>query len=472
MFAHELSVPLSNIYTRCCISGEYPENWKVEIITPVPKQYPPEMPNQLRKISGTMWFSKIFEKFLAEAIVSDMDPSSDPSQYGNKVGMSTQHYLINLLHKILVSVDKNTPKEKYAAIIHFVDWSQAFDRQCPKLGIESFIENGVRKSIIPVLISYFQGRKMQVKWNGVFSSTRDLPGGGPQGCHMGQLMYESQSNDSGRCVEDDERFKFIDDMSLLEIINLIACGIASYNFKYQVASDIAIDQNYIPSDNIKSQDILNEVASWTNLKKMKVNEKKSKTMVVNFTTKYQFKTRLYLNDTLLENVEETTLLGTKISSDLSWTSNTNHLILKAYKRMEILRKLYSFNVPVHDLVHIYILYIRSVLEFNCCVWHFGLTKEEICDLERVQKTACKIILKQEYEDYESALSQLNLQNLNDRRAILCKRFTEKCVKNERTKAMFPLDTTRHSNKYLVTFARNDRLLYSSIPQMQRILNAK
>ena len=98
--------------------------------------------------------------------------------------------------------------------------------------------------------------------------------------------------------------------------------------------------------------------------------------------------------------------------------------------------------------------------------------EEICDLERVQKTACKIILKQEYEDYDSALSQLNLQNLNDRRAILCKRFAEKCVKNERTKAMFPLDTTRHSNKYLVTFARNDRLLYSSIPQMERILNAK
>ena len=68
-------------------------------------------------------------------------------------------------------------------------------------------------------------------------------------------------------MEDDERFKFIDDMSLLEIINLIACGIASYNFKYQVASDIAIDQNYIPSDNIKSQDILNEVASWTNLRR-------------------------------------------------------------------------------------------------------------------------------------------------------------------------------------------------------------
>ena len=41
--------------------------------------------------------------------------------------------------------------------------------------------------IVPVLINYFQDRKMLLKWNGEFSTARDLPGGGPQGATMGLI---------------------------------------------------------------------------------------------------------------------------------------------------------------------------------------------------------------------------------------------------------------------------------------------
>ena len=64
----------------------------------------------------------------------------DPSQYGNETGISVQHYLINMLHKILTTLDKNTSKEKYAVIANLIDWSSAFDRQSPKLAIESLFK--------------------------------------------------------------------------------------------------------------------------------------------------------------------------------------------------------------------------------------------------------------------------------------------------------------------------------------------
>jgi hypothetical protein len=200
MFAYELSFPLSDVFKRSCKFGEYPDIWKLETVTPAPKVYPPQTANDLRKISGTLNFSKIFEKFLAEAMISDMKATSDPSQYGNEKGIGTQHYLIKMIDRILTCLDTNNSKEAYAVICQLIDWNQAFDRQCPLLGIKSFIENGVRKSVIPVLVNYFQDRKMKVKWHGVFSSVRNMPGGGPQGCHMGQLEYSSQSNDSGGCV--------------------------------------------------------------------------------------------------------------------------------------------------------------------------------------------------------------------------------------------------------------------------------
>ena len=471
MFAYELSFPLSNIFVRCCKAGEYPNIWKLETVTPIPKRFPPEKPKHLRKISGTLNFSKLFEKFLAEAIITDMKPSIDPRQFGNQKGMSTQHYLIQLVHRILTALDRNNKNEAYAAILHLIDWQQAFDRQCPNLGINSFIMNGVRKSLIPVLTNYLQQRKMQVKWHGLLSSIRDMPGGGAQGCILGQIQYSSQSNDSGSCVSPQDRFKFVDDMSLLEILNLVIIGLEQYDFIEHVASDIADDSKFLSNSKCKSQDILNSVSEWTDQNKMKLNEQKCNYMVFNFTKKYQFSARFHINGTPLQNIQSTKLLGTIVSADLTWWQNTNLIVQNAHKRLLIIRKLYEFDVATNDLVHIYTMYVRSVLEFNCCVWHFSITEEEKHQIERVQKIALKLILKDKYTSYQQALQLTNLNTLEDRRAMLCRRFALKCVKNPRTASMFPLDHTRHKNKYKVTFAKNSRLLHSAIPQMQRILNS-
>jgi hypothetical protein len=140
--------------------------------------------------------------------------------------------------------------------------------------------------------------------------------------------------------------------------------------------------------------------------------------------------------------------------------------------MIILRKLYEFDLPKEDLVMIYTLYIRSILEYNSNVWFSAITNEEREDLERVQRVACKIILKDDYQNYNQALKQLNLQNLSDRRQMLARRFALKCTKNERFKELFPLNSCRNKDKYAVKFAHTDRLRDSAIPVMQRLLNKK
>ena len=97
---------------------------------------------------------------------------------------------------------------------------QAFDLQCPKLGLESFIRNGVRPALIPLLRNYFQNRKMVVKWHGEVSSVRDLHGGGPQGGNFGILEYLSQTNNNLDFIDEELRFKYFDDASVLELVNL------------------------------------------------------------------------------------------------------------------------------------------------------------------------------------------------------------------------------------------------------------
>ena len=197
---------------------------------------------------------------------------------------------------------------------------------------------------------------------------------------------------------------------------------------------------------------------------------------MNFTKNYQFETRFHLEEYQLEQVHQARLLGLVVSDDFSWKANTECLVKKAYKRIPILTNLFQFSIPKHELVNIYKLYIRSVVEQSCVVWHSSLTKGEILDIERVQKVALRIILKQEYISYENALNSCGLKTLSERRCDLALRFARKCTVNPKTTDMFPPNKqeriTRVTGKFEVTRAKTVRLAKSAIPYMQNLLNSQ
>ena len=118
-----------------------------------------------------------------------------------------------MIHRILTVLDNNSRRETFAVVANLIDWNSAFPRQCPELGIESFIQNGVKASLIPTLINYFQDRHMSVSWHGHQTVPRKINGGGPQGATLGILEYLSQSNNNADCVNLEDRFKFIDDLN-------------------------------------------------------------------------------------------------------------------------------------------------------------------------------------------------------------------------------------------------------------------
>ena len=83
-YAEYICVPLANVLNTCISRGEYPKIWKMEIQTPIPKEYPPVKVELLRNISNLKNFDKVSEMMLGELILSDMSSKLDLSQYGNK----------------------------------------------------------------------------------------------------------------------------------------------------------------------------------------------------------------------------------------------------------------------------------------------------------------------------------------------------------------------------------------------------
>ena len=219
------------------------------------------------------------------------------------------------------------------------------------------------------------------------------------------------------------------------------------------------------------QSNLDKIAEWTHSNKMKINTNKSNYMFLTRSHE-KFSSRLTIDEKKLDQVNEVKLLGVWLSDDLSWARNTSELCKKAYSRISMISKLKYVGVPIDDLFNVYVLFIRSVLEYCCVVWHSRLTQEQSASLERVQKTCMKVILGEMYISYESALEMSGLETLEARRTQRCLKFAKKCLRNPRHSGMFPLNQHGRKEKYVVNFARTEIYKRSSVPYMQRLLNAE
>ena len=112
-------------------------------------------------------------------------------------------------------------------------------------------------------------------------------------------------------------------LSILEKINILLIGLASFDCHTSVPSDLPTHNQFIPAEHLKSQEYLTRIMEWTEKQKMILNQKKTKVMIFNFTENYQFTTRLEMNSENLEVVSQAKLLGVIITNDLKWDSNKN-----------------------------------------------------------------------------------------------------------------------------------------------------
>ena len=286
----------------------------------------------------------------------------------------------------------------------------------------------------------------------------------------------SQSNNNTDCVPEEDRYKYFDDATVLEVINLLNIGLSTCRVKDTIPSHIPAHNQFIDSRNLKSQEYLVDINKWTEENLMELNAKKTKCMVFNFTKKHKFTTDLTLKNQKIEIVDQAKLLGLILTNDLKWEQNTDYLVKDANRRMVMLRAASKFTSDKHVLKQIYYSRIRCKLEQSAAVWSSSLTKKNSDDLERVQKSAVRIINGKNYESYSRTLKDLDIMRLSERREIICLKFAKNSLKLSNFKRLFPEHANLHGmkkrkqEKYSVSKCNGKRYAVSSIPSMKKKLN--
>ena len=269
--------------------------------------------------------------------------------------------------------------------------------------------------------------------------------------------------------------KFIDDLTLAVSINLKDKLVLDEN---QVRPVPQRSRTYhrLPRAHNRMQDDLNNLVKYTEDHQMKINSDKTKAILFNSRRSIDFTPELDLGDSQVEIVEEVKLLGVSITSDLRWTSNTEYLCTKGYKRLWLLRRLKTLGAEKEELVDIYRQQVLSILEFAAPVWSGSLSVADSLKIERVQKAALHIILGEDYSSYDDAIKELKVESLSKRRVSICTKFAIKAFRSTKYNTWFcRSETSKYNTRaqkqiFKEATCRTNRYSKSPIPYLTKLLN--
>jgi hypothetical protein len=442
--------------------------------------------DDVRNISGTPFFSKQYESFLTDWLLPIVDPFLDPGQCGGLRKSSISHYLIKLLHFIHFNLDKPQP---HAVLLACVDMSKAFNRMSHQKVIEDLYDMKVPGWLLLILISYLTDRKMVLKFRGVLSALRSLPGSSPQGTVLGVILFiiifngaslrptiprpswpifSKKTNDPAAI-----KMKFIDDLSVAAKVNLDVDLIIDLDRPKPLTFEERFQTKLTDEANILQQ-IVDNLKVFASERQMMINTDKSCVMKFCTSRTKAFPIEIKLDDKFLEVKDEMKILGVILTSDLRWDTNTEYICKKAYKNMWVLRRMKALKMDTFTILDYYIKEVRVHLELAVPVWHSGLTVKLSADIERVQRVAVSIVLGHTEFHYDRVCAFLGLQPLFIRRQLLCKRFAVKTASPHcRHSELFQIQKSGYdtrSNNYREHFCHTSRFYNSALPYLTRTIN--
>ena len=427
--ADQLADVLTDIFNISLSSANVPSCFKTTTIVPVPKKSPVSCLNDYRPIALTSTIMKCFERLILRHIKSLLPPTLDPLQFAYRANRSTDDAISSTLHLALIHLEK---KDTYVRML-FIDFSSAFNTIVPQHLITKLGLLGLNISLCNWILDFLTGRPQTVRIGKNTSNTTTLSTGAPQGCVLSPLLFTLLTHDCTALHGSNHIIKFADDTTVVGLIE--------------------------KNDESAYREEVKQLLTWCKVNNLSLNVDKTKEIVVDFRRAQRDHEPLDVDGSPVEIVKNTKFLGVHLAESLTWSLNTGSTVKKAQQRLHFLRRLKRAHLPPPILTTFYRGTIESILGSCITAWFGNCTKLDRKNLQRVVRTAEKII-------------GVSLPSMSDIYTTRCIRKATSIVddpSHPSHKFFSPLPSGR---RYRSIRSATTRLQYSFFPQAIRLLNSK
>uniref|UniRef100_A0A9J8B5F0 Reverse transcriptase domain-containing protein n=1 Tax=Cyprinus carpio carpio TaxID=630221 RepID=A0A9J8B5F0_CYPCA len=359
--AEQLAGVFTDIFNLSLTQATVPTCFKSTSIVPVTKHSSPMCLNNYRPVALTPIIMKCFERLVLAHLKDCLPPTLDSHQFTYRRNRSTEDAVCKVLHSAPTHLDNNNT---YVTML-FVDFSSAFNTLIPSKLTTKLGDLDINTSLCNWIMDFLTNRPQHVRSGHTHSTTITLNTGVPQGCVLSPFLYSLYTHDCKSVHGSNSIIKFADDTTLIGLI----------------------------SDNNETayREEVQHLATWCADNNLLLNTSKTKELIVNFRKKKgSTPDPIHINGMVVERVSSFKFLGTTISEDLSWTTNTSSLVKKAHQRLFFLRTLKKNQLSSAIVVNFYRCAIESILTSFITVWYGNCSVADRKALQRVVKTAQRI----------------------------------------------------------------------------------
>ena len=377
--------PLCKIINLSLKSGKFPIQFKTARITPIYKKGDTHNPSNYRPISTLPFIGKVFERCIAERLLSYFNNNSIFSkfQFGFQKGLSTYNALEHLTENIYKSIN-----DKSFHISVFVDLSKAFDTVEHSILLEKMELYGVRGVALRLFRCYLQDRKYYVRFGTENSAKKSVSIGVPQGSILGPLLFLIYVNDLPNVSEQLQPIMFADDTTL-------SCSGPNLD-------------NLIQNLNNELENFTN----WSIANKLTINTDKTEMMIFSNRKFNLGENQVCLHSEHVNFQSKCNFLGVLIDDKLSFSFHIRNIIGKLSKNCGILYKIRDL-LSIQARLNFYYSLMYPYLTYNIIIW--GNThKTHLNQLEILHKRIIRTICNSNKNDHtEPLFYRLRLLKLID-----------------------------------------------------------
>jgi len=407
--------PLRLIINQSLITGIFPDQFKIAIITPIYKGKNTDQHSfvNYRPISLLPTLSKIIEKIVHKQLDNYMTKNElfNTSQYGFRKKHSTEFATIEFVDKIAKEIDK---KEIPFSI--FIDLSKAFDTLDHEILLKKLRYYGIEGTQLKWFESYLTGRRQSVKFNNTISSQLEIKTGVPQGSILGPLLFLIYINDISKVSRLFHAILFADDTSLIgTFTNFQLCAAKTKGDVKRLSTRINTE--------------LELIHEWLKINKLSLNVDKTKVMIFHSRQRNMSvfdDLKLELDGIPIKRVKSFNFLGIILNEYLTWTDHISHISQKISPVVALIMRLRN-QLPITILKMIYNSLILSRLHYGNILWG-----ENPGSLIQLQKKAVRAVSGAGYNAHSTPLlKKLNLLSLTDihkiKLLIMYKQFVDETL---------------------------------------------